>query len=203
MREEAKGMVMRTVGNLLVALFWANLFVLNVAAFAYTPKLSLLVLSVLEGITVILYVVRILAQVVSRHFFDWALGVVGTCVVMLYRPTLSPDFTPGEVLTIFGALFAILSLLSLNRSFGIVAARRHIKTRGMYQLVRHPAYASYCILCLGYVLTNPSLYNCVVFVITVLFLVVRVEREEALLTKSEEYTKYKERVIWKVAPFLY
>ena len=39
------------------------------------------------------------------------------------------------------------------------AARRQLKTSGLYRLVRHPLYASYLLSYLGYVLANTNLRN--------------------------------------------
>src|SRR5581483_8160561 len=122
---------------------------------------------------------------------------------MLYRPTLGAEWGTGEAVVVVGAVLAILSLLSLNRSFGVVPARRSVKTRGMYRLVRHPASGSYLLLCLGYVLTNPSYFNMFILALTAALLVLRVEREEALLEKNEEYQRYQRSVRYKLLPGVY
>src|SRR3954469_12865295 len=103
----ASGRALKPAGNILVALFWCNFLAINVIAYLHTPKPSLLLFAALESVTIVLYLVRISAQVTSRNILDWLLALVGTLVVMLYRPTLSADFALGEVLTIVGAFFAI------------------------------------------------------------------------------------------------
>ena len=60
-----------------------------------------------------------------------------------------------EVVQLSGLLVAFLSLATLGRSFGIVAANRGVKTRGPYRFVRHPTYMGYLICYLGYVAENP------------------------------------------------
>jgi protein-S-isoprenylcysteine O-methyltransferase Ste14 len=200
-RELAEGL--RIAGNLLIALFWCDFFVVNIVAYMHAPKLSLLLLTALEGVTAVLYITRSRAQEVSSHFADWLLGVVGTLVIMLYRPTLTPEVGVGELLVVVGALCAVLSLLSLNRSFGIVPARRFVRTQGMYRLVRHPAYASYCLLCLGYAITNPSVFNMGVLMLTTVLLIVRAQREEVLLSREQSYREYKQRVRYRLIPGLY
>ncbi len=52
-----------------------------------------------------------------------------------------------------------------GRSFDLFPALRQVKTQYVYQIVRHPIYASTLVLRLGYVLKNPSLYNAVLLLL--------------------------------------
>ena len=94
-------------------------------------------------------------------------------------------------------------LLSLNRSFGLVAAQRDIKTGGLYRVVRHPVYASYLISSSAYLLTNTSPMNGAVYVLAMLMLVARLLREERFLAADVRYRVYMRQVKYRLLPFIF
>ena len=96
----------------------------------------------------------------------------------------------------------IMSVLSLNYSFALVAAQRVIKTAWMYRFIRHPIYASYCLSLSGYVLTNSTLENGAVYIISILFLYLRILSEEKHLSLDPSYREYKLKVRYRLIPFI-
>lgn len=106
-------------------------------------------------------------------------------------------------LQVVGAVFASIALLSLGRSFGLVAANRGIRTSGAYRYVRHPVYSGYILVDIGYLLENPSLRNACLFVVVVVFQVVRMVEEERTLAKDPAYQAYCRRVRNRVVPYLF
>jgi protein-S-isoprenylcysteine O-methyltransferase Ste14 len=101
------------------------------------------------------------------------------------------------------ALGSLGSLGFLGRSFSLVAAHRGIRTGGPYRWVRHPVYASYVVAHLGYLLLNPTWWNAAVLVTVTGFQLVRIRHEEALLSEDQEYVGYRDRVRWRLIPFVY
>jgi protein-S-isoprenylcysteine O-methyltransferase Ste14 len=98
---------------------------------------------------------------------------------------------------------ALLSLGTLGRSFGIVAANRGVKTRGPYRLVRHPAYFGYLISYLAYVAENPSSVNVLLLLVSTGAQIVRMQEEERMLAGDPAYSEYLARVPRRLIPFVY
>jgi protein-S-isoprenylcysteine O-methyltransferase Ste14 len=102
-----------------------------------------------------------------------------------------------------GTICAIVSLTCLGRSFGLLAGNRGVKTQGAYQVVRHPAYASYMIVQIGYVLENLSFWNLLVFSVVLVCQIVRIHQEEAVLSNDPAYIRYSQQVRNRLVPGLY
>ena len=94
-------------------------------------------------------------------------------------------------------------LSGLGRSFGIVAANRGLKVGGPYRIVRHPIYAAYLVGWAGYALASPTLRNMVVLGVSILFQLLRISSEEALLSRNEAYLDYADRVPYRLVPGIY
>jgi protein-S-isoprenylcysteine O-methyltransferase Ste14 len=121
---------------------------------------------------------------------------------LFLSPTTSGLIPAAKDVVILGIMLQIFSLVSLNRSFAIVAASRKIKTRGMYRVVRHPLYFSYILMYTGYILANTSLLNFAIYFLTVGFMFVRMTREEKHLSRDFTYVAYMQKVRYRVIPFL-
>src|SRR6266545_3190015 len=170
---------LRRAGNILsrgvlVALFllfaWANFH-----HWRSTGKPSGLGATLLEGWAALLFLVRRPADRLSFRPIAWLAAPIGSFAMLLARPHEGglPQL-PCELLQLAGVLIAFVSLATLGRSFGLVAANRGVKTRGPYRLVRHPAYAGYLVAYLGYVLENPSLVNVALLCLSTVFQLVRI-----------------------------
>src|SRR2546425_1177794 len=70
----------------------------------------------------------------------------------------------GLGLQLAGLAVVLASLAALGRSFGFAAADRGLVTRGPYAVVRHPIYAAYFPIQLGYLLQSIAWWNAVVIV---------------------------------------
>jgi protein-S-isoprenylcysteine O-methyltransferase Ste14 len=84
-----------------------------------------------------------------------------------------------------------------------VAANRGVKTRGLYGLVRHPAYFGYLVSYLGYVAENPSSRNLVLLVVATAGQIVRMSEEERTLQGDTSYREYHQRVRRRLIPYVY
>lgn len=97
-------------------------------------------------------------------------------------------------------LAMILALASLGRSFGVAPADRGLVRRGLYQQVRHPLYAAELWFLVGYLIANPSWRNLAVLVISVGIHIIRILREEKILSG---YTDYANEVRWRLLPLVW
>jgi len=118
----------------------------------------------------------------------------------------------GIILLITGGILRIISRKALmNAGFGLVNSSRlqivedqQLVTDGVYQHVRHPLYLGEITRNLGFALTLSSVYGFLVMLAGNVFLVLRLELEEKMLTDAfgQEYTEYRKRTK-KLIPFLY
>jgi protein-S-isoprenylcysteine O-methyltransferase Ste14 len=155
---------------------------------------------------VIAYLVRRPASVVSQRTGDWALAFGGTFGGVLFRPSgAHPHWgvIAGLDLQVVGLAICAVSFFSLGRSFGFAPANRGLKCRGAYAVVRHPIYASYILLQLGYVLQSLSVRNAIVMIFVCSCDVGRALAEERLLATSTTYDEYRARVRWRLMPGLW
>lgn len=91
----------------------------------------------------------------------------------------------------------------LSRTVEVQENQKVIDT-GLYGIVRHPMYLATIILFLSMPLILGSLISFIVFLIYPVIIAVRIQNEEQVLTEGlEGYEEYKERVRYKVIPFLW
>lgn len=148
----------------------------------------------------------------------WAATTIGSWGFLLARPGAGAYFDApllfatqplfGSdglwlILQVSGTVLAIASLLYLGRSFGLLAANRGVRTGGLYHLVRHPAYASYTIVQLGYLLENLSFWNLSLFMLVLVAQLTRIRQEERTLTQDPVYRSYCRHVRFRLVPGLY
>ncbi len=152
---------------------------------------------------VVAYLVRRPARVVSQRPLDWILAFGGTFGGVLLRPSgAHPHWgvVAGFDLQMIGLTICVLSFLALGRSFGFAAADRGLVQRGPYLFVRHPIYASYFFLQVGYLLQSLSLQNALIIVFICSCNLGRAVVEERLLVTSSRYEEYRLRVPWRLMP---
>lgn len=157
-----------------------------------------------ETVVAVMFLVRRAPMETSGRVVAWVATVVGTFGPLLIRPT---DESGGAgaalVLQLGGAVFTVISLLAIGRSFGLVAANRGVRTRGPYGLVRHPVYLGYLVTILGYLLENPSLRNLAVVTGATVAQLVRISCEEEVLVRDKVYSDYRTRVRYRLIPYVY
>jgi protein-S-isoprenylcysteine O-methyltransferase Ste14 len=94
----------------------------------------------------------------------------------------------------------IAALVSLGRSFGIAPADRGLVTTKLYRYVRHPLYTSELLFCVGYLIANLSWRNLLVFFGIITVQVIRLLREEKIITN---YSSYSNLVRWRLIPHVW
>jgi protein-S-isoprenylcysteine O-methyltransferase Ste14 len=153
-----------------------------------------------------LFVFRYPTQEASVKPKSWIFAVSGTLLPMLL--TLDKG-TPAFMhwisipIELAGIVLSVIALYTLGRSFGIVAAKREIKTHGVYQAIRHPLYAGESLWFLSLVLQNLSVFNLTLFAVQSACQVRRILEEEALLQKDETYAQYLQEVPWRIIPGIF
>lgn len=191
-------------GDLGVAALFLAFAYANLRAFLAHPRLSPLLIVVLETAFAAFALVRRRSTSTATTPLAWISTAAGTFLPLLLRPTgATEDSLAAQVVQILGLILGIASVLSLNRSIGLLPAHRGIRSSGTYRWVRHPLYASYLIAQAGYVASNPSAWNVSLLVIVACAQLVRIAGEERLLSSDPAYLEYVARTRWKLVPFLF
>ena len=190
--------------NAALAAFYALFAYAHLNAFARDPRPSLLLLVAMEALLAVFVIARAPAEATSFSGYAWLTTLGGTLAPLVLRPVPGAyDLAAGQALQILGAVLALMGVLSLNRSFGLLPAHRRIRCRGMYRWVRHPLYSAYTILQAGYLLSNHSLANVLVLAAAFAFQVLRLLNEERFLSRYSEYAEYKLQTRWRLFPFVF
>ncbi len=154
-----------------------------------------------EGVVVFLLVIRRPTTQISIKTGDWVIAASGTFLALLVGRGGDPiSLQAGAILMIIGMVIHIGAKLSLNRSFGLVAANRGVKASGMYKIVRHPMYAGYIISQFGFLFLEPSWRNLAIYIGVWTLLVARVFAEERMLLADPDYRAFAGRVRSRLIP---
>jgi len=132
------------------------------------------------------------------------LGSVASSAIGISLAPAPVDWPLGAALlfTVAGA-GAVVSLLTLGGSFGVLPALRRLVRRGPYGRVRHPIYLAELIMVLACALAGWRPLSVVAVVLAVLLVVVRIRIEERLLAALPGYASYGHRVRWRLLPGLW
>ena len=91
----------------------------------------------------------------------------------------------------------------LSRTIKVEEGQTVVDT-GLYGIVRHPMYAVTVLLFLMIPLVLGSMYALIVFAFYPVMIIVRLKDEEDLLTKElPGYTEYKQKVKYRLVPFIW
>jgi len=156
-----------------------------------------------ELMIVVAFVTRRKPWVTSRAPLAFIATGIGSFGALALRPAYAPLLDLGPLflgIQLVGALCAVVSLVYLGRSFGLVAANRGVRTAGPYRLMRHPLYASYFVAYTAYTFENPSARNALVLLAVLPFQMVRIRSEEALLSDDPVYRQYCRHVRYRLIP---
>ena len=69
--------------------------------------------------------------------------------------TVTGTYLLGVTITVIGAIIRVLAYRALGPDYAFVLSLREdhkLATRGVYSVVRHPAYSGYCLVCVGSVM---------------------------------------------------
>lgn len=170
-----------------------------------TGRLSGVFFLVAGSLVVWFSITRRPAMQVEASFGGRIAAIAGTLAPIFFRPA-PRQLLPDGLLSIWilcGALTAIASIVYLGRNFGIVAAHRGVSANGPYRIVRHPLYASYLVMHIGYICGNVSLANVILWIVAEAAQVVRILYEERVLSTNPSYVAYQQRVRWRLVPGIF
>ena len=191
--------------NVALATLYALFVIRHVDAFIETHQLPLLGVVALETMVVVMFVSRREASVTNLSPMALGATALGTFSTLFMVPIERSD-VPGAVtvtIQLVGLAMATVAMGSLRRSFGLAPANRGVKTAGMYRYVRHPLYAAYLVTFSGYVLAYPAPRNLVVFACAIAGQVLRMQLEERLLLRDQQYVDYAARTRFRIVPGVY
>lgn len=91
----------------------------------------------------------------------------------------------------------------LSRTIEVQENQRVIDT-GLYSLVRHPMYSATLLLFMSMPLVLGSIYSFIIFLVYPILIIKRLKNEEAFLEKElHGYKEYKEKVRYRLIPFIW
>jgi len=125
------------------------------------------------------------------------------CLLRAEGPSSGMLAWAGVALELSGVIFSQLARLYMGRSFGILPGNRGIVSRGPFRFVRHPIYAGWLLLTVGYLASYPSWVNCAIAFATIPFMMWRIRLEEDLLEADPDYRKYRRLVPFRLLPGIY
>ena len=189
--------------GIFMAMLWGWFAYRHVAAFQATGESTYLILCVSETLSAAFFMFRSTPTTVSVDPLDWFFAIAGTFTSLLFSPADWGLLPSARQLITLGTVLQIFGLISLNRSYALVAAKREVKTSGMYRFVRHPLYASYLLTFTGYLLANTTPVNFIIYAMTMGLLYVRLTREERHLILDPKYAEYTRQVRFRVIPMIF
>ena len=192
------------VGSNFILAFIFSLAVIYLAnQYVMSGQLSIIFNIIFYSLSVVCALFRKPATKVDLRFFSWLFTFAGIALPMLLRPGGGKESLIGYFVQIAGIAISIIGLVSLNRSFGLVAAHRGIVSNGLYRFVRHPLYFSYEISVVGFIINNFNLWNIFLFCLHICCQLQRIKYEEDLLSEDGAYRQYATKTKWRLIPFLY
>ena len=190
-------------GNVFLALMFALFAYVHAMSLLEFLRLSVLLILVKEILDAFFYLTRRTPESFSYSPYHWVIALTATFCTLLLRPTqASHDLVVGQFLVCTGLVLQALSMLSLNRSIGMVPANRGIVTTGLYRVVRHPLYSAYFITLIGYLISNLTLGNALVLALWFPLQMLRIVEEERFLKQDPAYILFMERTHWRLIPYV-
>lgn len=189
--------------RLFILLLFASFVVRLSHTIILRPYNLLAILS--EALAVYFIIVRRPSIVLTLRPLDWIAALAGTALPMFVGAGGQPlmPATIGTTLMFAGLLLAVWAKASLRGSFGIVAANRGPVERGPYRWIRHPMYAGYITVYVGFFLNNPLFWNFGLYAAGFSFQIMRLLAEERILTLDPRYSDYQTQVRYRLVPGIF
>jgi protein-S-isoprenylcysteine O-methyltransferase Ste14 len=127
-------------------------------------------------------------------------------IPVLMRPGTSSTGLLADcaiIVEFIGVAFTQISRLYLGRHFGLLPANRGVVSSGPFRLIRHPIYSGWLFLIIGYVMAYPTPRNIGIPVLSLPFLIWRMDLEEKLLSHDPEYRTYVAKTRYRLIPGIY
>jgi protein-S-isoprenylcysteine O-methyltransferase Ste14 len=198
-----KTSVRSAIGNVCLAL---TFFALIPAKAQYHSAIANDIWIVGAGLMGVLSLVRVPA----RSAMVDSRSILATAAMMIIPALMRPGASSTGILAdaaisieFIGVAFTQIARLYLGRHFGLLPANRGIVAGGPYRLMRHPIYSGWLLLIIGYVMAYPSLRNIGIPLLSLPFLIWRIDLEEKHLSSDPEYKAYLARTPYRLIPAIY
>ena len=186
---------------LLISILFIPMFILGLILIIFNPDLLKKRLNAKEEqkeqkIVIILSILMFLASfiIAGLNFrFKW-----------IVLPNLISYISSIVFLIAYGLYAEVLRENAyLSRTIEIQENQKIIDT-GLYGIIRHPMYMSTLFLFLSMPLVLGSILSFIIMLMYIPIIAIRIQNEELVLEKGlEGYTEYKDKVRYKVIPFIW
>lgn len=182
-----------------IAYLW---FIINFAiAFKNKHEISILLYAIFDTIVIVILLARGMPKSTSTNLVYWAAAMGGSWSSLFLHPYPS---TPGTAFflipQIIGICISFAGLLSLNKSFGLMASNRGIRTNGIYRYIRHPLYTGYILANISLVVQHFSYWNLAILIFNTIMEIWRLFIEENFLGSDPLYAAYMKTTKWRMIP---
>ena len=203
-KAERLALLLMDLGERAIIIIFFAAFVIRVGGSLTTNPFNVITL-ISDGLVVLFILIRRPSQLVSTRPLDWVLAMGGTLAPLMVAPHLYPlaPLEVGAMIMLAGLICGLWAKVSLQRSFGIAPANRGIIEAGPYRIVRHPMYAGYILVYIGFLLNNPTLHNLAVYAVAVVLQIARIVVEERVLSQDPDYQAMMGRVRYRLVPGLF
>ncbi len=195
------------VFSLLLCIFWGYFTISHLEALLTKfdfIELQWLIYNVLISL---LFLIRERPSVVSMNLSHWAIALFTSFSGFFFaRESVvnnSMILLTSEALLSSSILLGICSACILGRSYDFAPALRQVKTSFVFQVVRHPMYLSSIVIKLGYILKYPSVFNILLLILVIILYDKRAKYEELVMSKSDLYKNYLQKVRYRFIPLVY
>lgn len=132
-------------------------------------------------------------------------GAMMTIPAMMRPGSSSTGLVAAIAITIelIGIAFTQASRVYLGRRFGLLPANRGVVAGGPFRIVRHPIYSGWLVLTIGYLMAYPTRWNIGIILLSLPFLIWRMDLEEEHLNEDPEYRDYCGKTRYRLIPGIY
>lgn len=102
-----------------------------------------------------------------------------------------------------GTAWTVVSLIALGPSFAVLPAAGQVRDQGPYALLRHPAYLGELAMVAACVWGAPGWATAAAGVAVPALLIPRILAEERVLGHDPAYAAYRQRVRWRLLPWVW
>jgi protein-S-isoprenylcysteine O-methyltransferase Ste14 len=136
----------------------------------------------------------VLVQVIAMLYLTFTIRLAGLNLFPIFLISL------GLSVGIAGSFYLRKSKISL---FPEVYKETKLITDGIYKIIRHPLYTAVLLITFGLLLTDLELLRIIFFAFLVVDIMLKIRREEMLLTKKfPQYKEYAEKS-YKLIPYVF
>jgi protein-S-isoprenylcysteine O-methyltransferase Ste14 len=140
--------------------------------------------------------------VISTIPYSLIVGFAGTALQLIMARLAGMALVAAPVVASMlftGLVLKIWARISLNRSFGVVAANRGVKTGGRYRIAGYPMYLGY-IIQVGFPFGNYNLANETIYLLCWGFQIASILEEEHVLLLDPAYQEMAQHARYWLAP---